>query len=128
MSRYQIWDKTSQVITPIGEVLSPEEWMERYPMSRVNGIDLVIAGGTINGAFCGEYTSMVDMYDKQMKQSGLEEYAEGIPEGMSPQATLDFIEAFEDARNVPVDSVTAEDRIAAALEAQVMMNLPDENE
>ena len=126
MSRYQIWDKVSQVITPIGEVLSAEEWADRYPMSKVEGIMLVIAGGTINGAFCGEFTSMREMYDKEMRNSGLEEYAEGIPDGMSPQATLDYIEAFEDARNVPVDTVTAEERIAAALEAQVMMSLPDE--
>lgn len=126
-TRYQIWDKKSQVITPIGEVLSAQEWADRYPMSKVEGIDLVIAGGTINGAFCGEYTSMCDMYDKQMKNSGLPEYEGGIPEGLTKQETLDFIEAFEDARNQPVEDPvpSADERIAAALEAQVMMELPD---
>ena len=127
MSRYQIWNKSTQVITPSGKVFSPQEWTNRYPMSKIEGIDLVISGGTINGAFCGEFTSMCDMYDKQMKQSGIEGYENGIPEGMGKQETLDFIEAFEDARNNQpvVEMITAEDRIAAALEAQVMMAMPD---
>lgn len=30
-TRYQLWDKESQVITPIGEVLTAGQWMERYP-------------------------------------------------------------------------------------------------
>ena len=128
MSRYQIWDKVSQVITPSGAVFTAGEWADRYPMSKIEGIMLVISGGVINGAFCGEFTSMREMYDKEMRNSGLEEFEQGIPEGISPQATLDLIEAFEDTRNVPVDVVTAEDRIAAALEAQVMMSLPDEEE
>jgi len=127
MSRYQIWDRSTQVITPSGKVFSPQEWANRYPMSKIEGIDLVISGGTINGAFCGEFTSMREMYDKQMKQSGIEGYENGIPKGMGKQETLDFIEAFEDARNNQpvVEAITAEDRIAAALEAQVMMAMPD---
>lgn len=128
MARYQIWDKVSRVITPSGEVFTAEQWADRYPMSKIDGIELVIAGGTINGAFCNEYTSMCEIYDSQMKTSGIEEYSGGIPEGLTERETLDLIEAFEDARNMPVDTVTPEERIAAALEAQVMMSLPDVEE
>lgn len=66
MSKYIIWDKVSQVITPIGEVLTPEEWMDRYPIARISGIDLVLAGDTpINGAICNEYESFVSIYAQQ---------------------------------------------------------------
>lgn len=127
MSRYQVWNKVDQVITPSGKVFTAEEWANKYPMSKIEGIDLVISGGTINGAFCGELTSMSEMYDKDMKRSKIEGFENGIPKGLSKQEVLDFIEAFEDARNSQpiVAPVTAEDRIAAALEAQVMMALPD---
>ena len=110
--KYQIWNKTDNVITPIGEVLSPEQWLERYPMGRV--LDLVIGGGTINGAFCGEYTSMVDMYTKMgVDFSGC----------VTQQDYLDAIEAYEDT---PPEPVTADEtRIADALEDLVVLNMPD---
>ena len=49
MARYAIWDKVSPVITPIGEVLSPEQWIARYPVAGVESIKVVCAGGEING-------------------------------------------------------------------------------
>lgn len=117
--RYQIWDEVSTVITPSGEVFSAEEWMARYPMARLPEIKLVIAGGTINGAFCGEFSSMVDMYEK----SGCD-----FSNCVEDQDYLDAIEAFEDYMNTPVESTepTTDERIAAALEAQVMLAMPDE--
>ena len=39
---------------------------------------------------------------------------------------LEAIEAFEDAMNAPSDEPTTDERIAAALEYQVMDSLPDE--
>ena len=123
--KYQIWDKQSQVITPIGEVLSADEWADRYPMSKIDGIDLVIAGGVVNGAFCNEYTSFADMFDRQMKESGIEGYENGI-EGLSKTEVLELIENFESDRNRMVrNTASTEERIAAALEAQVLMSMPD---
>ena len=112
--RYQVWNKTDNVITPIGEVLSPAQWLEKFPMG--NALDLVIGGGAINGSFCGEYTSMVDMYEKQ----GCD-----FTGCVTQQDHLDAIEAFEDARNEPVDYVADETRIADALEDLVVLNMPD---
>lgn len=118
MKRYQIWDKESNVITPIGEVLTPEQWIERYPMAGVEGIDLIIGGGTINGSVCMEYSQTVDTF----KKAGCDFSA-----CTTKQDYLDTIEAFEDAMNAVDDSVASTDeRIAAALEAQVMMSMPDE--
>lgn len=125
MARYQIWDKQSRVITPVGEVLTAEQWKERYPMAKIDGIDLVIAGGVVNGAFCNEYTSFVDVYERSMKSSGMEDYAGGIPDGLTQTETLEMIEAFEDAQNGRQEA-SVEERTAAALEALVMMSMEDE--
>ena len=113
MSRYAIWNKTDRVITPIGEVLTPEQWIQRYPMGEF--LDLVVGGGTINGAYCMEYTSFKEMYEKQgCDFSGCE----------TKQDCLDAIEAFEDALN---DVVVYNDqtRIADALEDLVVLSMPD---
>lgn len=60
--KYKIWDKTSDVITPIGEVLTPEEWIARRPISAI--VPTVVAGGVINGAFFGVYDEMLDIYER----------------------------------------------------------------
>lgn len=115
--KYQIWDKKSNIITPIGEVLTPEQWVARYPMTGVDGIKTVIGGGVVNGTVCMEFTGFVENY----KKAGCD-----FTECKTDQDILNTIEAFEDAIN-SVSVVTAEERIAAALEAQVMMSLPDAN-
>lgn len=110
--RYVIWDEVSQVITPIGEVLSAEQWMDRYPMARLEGLQLVVAGGQINGAFCGVYSEMVDMYEREgCDFTGCE----------TQQDHLDAIEAFEDARNQMSVGITDATRTADALEDLVML-------
>lgn len=122
--RYQIWDKVSEVITPTGDVFSPSEWKNRYPMAKKDNIDLVIATGAINGAFCNEFTSMVDVYDRQMRQSGLEGFSAGISDAMTKNEALQHIEDFEDAMALASQkAVSNEERIAAALEAQVLMGM-----
>ena len=118
MKRYQIWDKKSKVITPIGEVLTPEQWIERYPMAEIDGVDLIIGGGTINGSVCMEYSQTKDMFEK----AGCDFSA-----CTNKEEVLDAIEAYEDEMNTPDPNyVSNEERIASALEAQVMMSLPDE--
>ena len=62
MARYAIWDKKSAVITPIGEVLTAEQWVERYPIAAIDTIKVVCAGGEINGAFFGTLGQMVETY------------------------------------------------------------------
>lgn len=117
MSKYQIWDKVSKVITPSMDVFEANEWANKYPISKIDGVKLVISGGMINGAFCGEFTSMVDRYEKMgCDFSGCD----------TDQDYLDRIEEFEDTPPEPVNYVTTDERIAAALEAQVLMALPDE--
>ena len=87
--RYVIWDETSDVITPSGEVFTAEQWMDRYPMSRLDTIDLVLSGGVINGGICFVYQEMIDHYEKHIDFSECE----------TKQDCLDLIEEFEDNMN-----------------------------
>ena len=89
MKKYAIWNKTDPILTPIGEVLSAEKWIERYPIAGVPSITVVCAGGEINGGFFGTLGQMVDLYTKQGCDFSACETAED---------KLAAIEAFEDAR------------------------------
>ena len=81
-------------------MLTAEQWINRYPVAGLPNITVVCAAGEVNGAFFGTLGQM------------------------------EAIEAFEDKMNTPSvsDEPTAEERIAAALEYQVMASLPDEEE
>ena len=113
MNRYAIWNKTDNVITPIGEVLTPEQWIERYPMAAT--LDIVVGGGVINGACCMEYTSFKDNYERM----GCD-----FSSCYTKQDCLDVIEAFEDAMN-SAQILNDQTRIADALEDLVVLNMPD---
>ena len=117
MKRYAIWDKVSPIITPIGEVLTADQWKERYPVAGVPSITVVCGAGEINGAFFGTLGQMVQMYSAQ---------GADFSSCITAEDKLEVIEAFEDAMNAPSNEATAEERIAAALEYQVMASLPDE--
>ena len=108
MKRYAIWDKKSPIITPIGEVLTAEQWIERYPVAGVPSITVVCGAGEINGAFFGTLGQMVQMYEAQ---------GADFSECETDEDKLVVIEAFEDAMNAPSTEPTAEERQATALEA-----------
>ena len=117
MSKYAIWNKKDHIITPVGEVFTAEQWIQRHPAAGIPSITVVCAGGEINGGFFGTLGQMVEMYTK----AGCDFSA-----CKTEQEMLDAIEAFEDAMNAPNNEPTAEERIAAALEYQVMATLPDD--
>lgn len=131
MKRYAIWNKKDPIITPVGEVLSAEQWIERYPMAALDSITVICAAGEINGGFFGTLGQMVIMYENE----GCDFSA-----CTTPEEKLMAIEAFEDKRNA--DSITAAENarvneelnasslasIAASLEYQNMMTLDDVEE
>ena len=108
MKRYAIWDKKSPIITPIGEVLTAEQWIQRYPVAGVPSITVVCGAGEINGAFFGTLGQMVQMYENQGADFSACE---------TDEDKLAVIEAFEDVMNTPSAEPTTEERQAAALEA-----------
>lgn len=125
MKRYAIWDKVSPIITPVGEVLTPEQWISRYPVAGVASITVVCAAGEINGGFFGTLGQMVQMYEAQ---------GADFSACTTAEEKLEVIEAFEDAQNTPDPNVVSNEEltatslasIAASMEFQNMMSLPDE--
>lgn len=132
MKKYAIWNKKDTVLTPIGEVLTADQWIERYPIAGVESITVICAAGEINGAFFGTLGQMVDMYTKQGCDFSTCETAED---------KLATIEAFEDAREAEqaanakalAETTAANEEltatslasIAASMEYQNLMTLDD---
>ena len=114
MKRYAIWDKVSPIITPIGEVLTPEQWIERYPVAGLDSITVVCAAGEVNGAFFGTLGQMKQMYEVAGADFSACQTDEDI---------LETIEALENTQNTVTVEPSAEERIAAALEYQNLMSM-----
>lgn len=114
MSRkYQIWNKTDNIVTPIGEVLTPAQWKERHPVANV--MDIVIGGGTVNGSHCMIYDAFKEMYENVIDFSDC----------TTKQEVLDKIQEYEETPS-PEIHISDETRIADALEDLVVLNMPDE--
>ena len=128
MKKYAIWNKKDNILTPIGEVLTPEQWIERYPIAGVENITVLCAAGEINGAFFGTLGSMVEMYEKE---------GADFSACKTDEEKLAVITAFDDERErvqkemsanaVSNDELTATSlaSIAASLEYQNMLTLED---
>ncbi|MBQ8507236.1 MAG: hypothetical protein IJ466_07405 [Clostridia bacterium] len=116
--RYEIWDKVSPVITPIGEYFTPEQWIAKYPAAA--HITYVCQAGKIKGGF-------FDSLHQLKTVRGMEGC--DFSACTTDEEILEAIEAFEDARNAEAANyVSTEERIAAALEAQTMMQMADVEE
>ena len=112
--RYKIWNKTDNLVTPTGKVLTPQQVIEKYPAAGVEGIKYIIADQPINMAVFMEFEATKAFY----KQQGVP-----ITDDMTDQEVLDAISEWEE--HPPVPEPTAEERIAAALEFQNLTSLPD---
>lgn len=117
MARYQIWDKKSDIYVPAGAVYTAEDWMGIYSWARIPNVNMVISGGVINGAVAMEFESMKENYAKM----GCDFSA-----CVTAQDYLDAIEAFEDASTVSTGESTATERIAAAMEYQILNDMMKE--
>ena len=121
MTKYAIWNKQDPILTPIGEVLTAEEWIQRYPIAGVDSITVVCAAGEINGGFFGTLGQMVQMYEAQ---------GADFSACVTNEDKLAVIEAFEDARNDTSGVVSNEEltatslaSIASSMEYQNMLTL-----
>lgn len=89
MKKYAIWNKQDPIITPIGEVLTADQWKARYPVATLDRITVVCAAGEVNGAFFSTLGQLVAAYEQQ----GCDFSA-----CVTPEEKLATIEAFDDAR------------------------------
>lgn len=122
MKRYQIWDKQSPVITPSGAVFTAEEWKNKYPAAKLDSIVVVCSAGEINGGFYGTLGQMKQNYENQGVDFSAahtnEEILQTI-EDWEDQRAEEAKAAAEEAANTP----SAEERLAAAVEFQNLMNM-----
>lgn len=121
--KYAIWNKQDNIITPVGEVLTAAQWIERYPVAGIEGIDIVCSAGIINGGFFGVLGQMVQMY---------EEYGCDFSGCTTAEEKLRVIEEHDAAAAAAASEASTEDltaaslaSIAASLEYQNMMSLED---
>ena len=98
MARYKIYDNKSDVITPVGEKLTAEQWLDRYQWGRYT--KMIVGGGIIKGCDFSACTTDEDY--------------------------LAAIEAFEDNPPMADAGVSDQTRIADALEDMVALSLPDD--
>lgn len=110
--KYQIWDKTSNIYTPSGAEFTAEQWKERYKWAKIPSAKCVIADGVFNGGFMAELEQFRNFYMKQ---------GAPITASMTDEEVLAAAEAWDD--RVVEEEVTAEERIAAALEFQNLNSL-----
>lgn len=113
--RYKLWNKTDIIKTRIGERLTPQEWMLRHPEAETDYP--IVSTGSING-------DLSDCLEDMLLRAGNMGFDTEL--ALSPataQALLDEIEAWEEELSAQVqENVSAEERIAASLEYQNMMN------
>jgi hypothetical protein len=112
--RYKIWDRQETLVTPTMEILEPAQVFSQYPASLLPAFKFVIADQPINMAVFMEFESTKQHYAKL----GVE-----FDEEMTEQEVLDAITAWEET---PVQQIPSpEERIAAALEFQTLLNMPN---
>ena len=121
LTKYQIWDKVSNVYTPSGNMYTAEEWINKYKWINIPGMVPVMSAGNINGAMIADLTSM--------KKNAI---AQGcvFEDDLSDEQVLEAIEAWEEQRAAEAkeaaaeaaNTPTTEERIAAALEYQNLLN------
>lgn len=112
--KYKIWDKESTLITPIGEVLSPNDVFIKYPMAELDGFKFIICDAPISMGVFMEFEQTKMHYAKVYKLDFTDK---------TDQEVLDMISFVEE--NPPVPPPSAEERTAAALEFANILALPE---
>ena len=120
--RYAIWDKVSDIYTiGMDEKTGKLKWSaqdyidSRAPWAANPNAKVIVGGGDINGTVFMNFNMTVESYKKM---------GADIQTGMTDTQILQAIEDFED--NPPEGEPTPEERIAAALEFNNIINMPEE--
>ena len=129
--KYKIWNNTDNLVTPIGEILTPAKFKAKYPMAGIPGMNFIVLDSPISmGVFMefeqtkATYKKMIVDMAKLPEMSKLElTKIESEYDTQTDKEILELISYFDD--NQPEPESTAEERIAAALEFQNLLALPD---
>ena len=125
MKQYAIWNKKDNIIVPTGQIYSAKEWMEKYPVAKLDNITVLCGAGEINGSFFGTLGQMVHSYENE---------GADFSQCTTDEEKLAVIEAFDDAKRLEASSRISNEEltasalasIAASMEYQNMLTLPDE--
>ena len=117
MSKYAIWDKQTPILTPIGEVLSAKQWIDRYPIAGLDSITVICGGGEINGSFFGTLGQLVEIYTKQGCDLSACETAEDKINAINEFIEVKELEAKEAHATAVETNALMQERQTAALEA-----------
>lgn len=114
--KYILWDKVSAVYTPGGTSYTAEEWINKYNWIKAPGAIPVMLAGVINGGFIGELNSM----KRRCEQQGAT-----FDNNLDNESLLAAIEDWENEQTANSDTivVSPEERLAAAVEFQNLMNM-----
>lgn len=111
---YQIWNKADTLYTPIGETITAQEFLAKHPVYNLPHAKCVIATGAINLAFMSEF----EMFKQHYKSQGVP-----ITDAMTDDEVVAAVNEWEANPPVVEQPVSSEERIAAALEAQVLLSM-----
>lgn len=138
MKKYAIWNKQDNIITPIGEVLTPEQWIARYPVAGLNSITVICSAGEINGAYFGTLGALVQQYEGRgcnFDACTTPEEKLAVIEAYDAEAEVKRAEAAARKAQEEADAKATEEMnaaslasIAASMEYQNMLTLPDEED
>lgn len=127
MARYKVWDKVSDIYTPGRDKetgrsrWSAQEYINKFiPWAASPEAIVIVESGPINGGTVWEYNKAKEHF----KRLGA-----NITDDMTVEQVLAAIEEFEDNPPAPNGGEsTAEERIAAAFEALVLLTMPTVND
>ena len=129
--KYKIWNKQDNLITPVGEVLSPQQVYKKFPASQLTGIDYIVLDSPISMGVFMQYDQTFNIYRNMICERAItddmteDEIAE-VYADYDAQSVDEFLHALEYFEDNPIEQeATAEERIAAALEMANILALPD---
>ncbi len=129
--KYKVWDKQSVLVTPIGEVLTREDVLAKYPMAGIEGFDFLIHDAPISLAVFMEVQQAKNAYKKMIIDTAItptmtEQEVDKVKADYDDLTSDDFANVltfWED--NQPDPEPTTEERIASALEFQNILLMPE---
>lgn len=115
MSKYKVWNKQEDILTPDGKKYNKDEWLEYCPIAK--HVDIVISGNEVNGAFYYVYSQFKESYE----QLGLD-----FSNCKNQQEVLDMIEEYE--KNQSQSKVNYQEEMMYALQDIAINTMPAEEE
>jgi hypothetical protein len=122
MPGYKIWNKTDNLYTPAGTMFTPEQVFEETPLSQTQ--PYIICDAPVNMGVFMELEGTREVYKKLIEERKLsypESTCPAITSAMTGEEVCAAIYLFE--MEVLAPPVSAEERIAAAMEFQNLMSL-----